>query len=584
METVFTEDVLVTAARAPMLAPEVPRGIIILSASEIEKAPADNLQDLLSYYSGIDIRKRGPEGVQADVSIRGGTFEQTLILLNGVRISDPQTAHNNLNIPVNLNDIEKIEILKGQASGLYGANALSGVINIITKKGKKSELAVNAAAGGFGFYSAGASLSEPISRLNNRLSFSREHSSGYRYNTDFTNSTISYNTSLLFSSGHADIFAGYTDREFGANGFYSDKYLNQRERIKTLFLTASADYNPGNLAVNPVFFWRSNKDNYLLDFTRPDFYNNLHTTNSYGSQIQLSYKTSSGTVTAGAEIGSDDINSNNLGIHNRSTGGFSAGYIFSGVKDFKIIASGYAYKYAGFGWKLCPGLDAGYNLSGDLNVYFSAGRSFRLPSFTEMYYSSPIQKGNALLHPEEAVSFETGIKSSDSRISFNAAAFFRKGNNFIDWVRSGADVPWHAENVAELTTRGIEAGIQLHRSFFESLPLNLISLNYTYIDADLVKSPLQSRYVLDHLRHQLNVMINHDMPLDILMSWSFRYENRFNQDQYFITDGKISRSLTNFDLYLQVSNIFNVNYTGTGGIPMPGRWFTGGIRYNLNNF
>lgn len=584
METIFTEDVLITAARAPMLAPEVPRGIIVLSAQEIENAPADNLQDLLAYYSGIDIRKRGPEGVQADISIRGGSFEQTLILLNGIRISDPQTGHNNLNIPVSLNDIEKIEILKGQASALYGANALSGVINIITKKGRNRGLSVNASAGGFGYYGAGASLSLPAGGFQNRISFLRDHSSGYRYNTGFTKTTASYSSTFFFNDGNAGIFAGYTDRDFGANGFYSDKYLNQKERIKTLFLAASADYNTGRLELSPKFYWRNNNDNYLLDFTRPDFYNNLHKTNSYGSELQISYKVPTGIFTAGIEFGRDQISSNNLGEHSRSKGGFSAGYVFSGIRDLKVIASGYAYKYAGFGWKFWPGLDVGYNLTGSTNVYISAGKSFRLPTFTEMYYSSPVQKGNTLLQPEQAFSFEAGIKSSASRISFNASAFFRKGNNFIDWIRSGSDLPWHAENIAELTTKGLDAGIQFRRELFNDLPLGLISINYTYIDADLKRQLNQSRYVLDHLRHQLNIIVDHDLPFEFLMNWSLRFENRFNQDKYFITDAKISKAIKDVDLYLQVSNVFDVNYTGTGGIPMPGRWFTGGVKYSLNQF
>ncbi|MGE5410295.1 MAG: TonB-dependent receptor, partial [Clostridiales bacterium] len=129
-ETIITDDVIVTAKKIPVLTLESVKNVLVISSEELQNVPAENIQDILGYCTGIDVKKRGPGGVQADISIRGGSFEQTLILIDGVKLSDPQTGHNSLNLPINMEDIERIEVLKGQASNIYGSNALSGVINI----------------------------------------------------------------------------------------------------------------------------------------------------------------------------------------------------------------------------------------------------------------------------------------------------------------------------------------------------------------------------------------------------------------------------------------------------------------------
>ncbi|MEI7812085.1 MAG: TonB-dependent receptor [Ignavibacteria bacterium] len=583
-ETIYTDEITITATKIPVSLSETPRSIIVLSPEEIKRAPVQNLQDLLSYYSGVDVKKRGPEGVQADISIRGGSFEQTLFLLDGIRISDSQTGHNNLNIPVNLEDVDRIEILKGQASGIYGPNALSGVINIITKKDWARNLSMNLSGGDFGYYRAGASIAYPIGDLSNRFSFSKAYSDGYRHNTSFSNTTFAYNSALRFNYGTAQISAGYNDKRFGANGFYSDKYPDQWERIKTLFVTSSARCNLGMLSINPKLYWRRNRDNYLLDYTRPDFYNNLHITNSYGIELQSVLETSTGSIMFGGEYGRDEIESNNLGNHERSKGGLSGEYILSAIKDLKIVAAAFAYNYDNFGWKFWPGIDAGYKLTQKLHIYSSIGKSFRVPNFTELYYNSPVQKGNVMLQPEEAVSVEAGLNYTASVISGSLAVFNRSGNNFIDWVRESSDKSWFSANIADITTKGFEAGISLHQDFFSITPINSLSLNYTFIESDMTRGTYQSKYILDHLKHQVVLNISHNMPVNMIMTWVMKYESRFNQNEYFIADAKLSLPYKSLSLFIEASNLFDKHYAGTSGIPMPGRWVMGGLNLNADTF
>ena len=99
------QDVIVTASRAPISFSDLTRSVIVIDSSDIKETPVNSIQDLLQYTSGVDIKQRGVDGVQADASIRGGTFEETLILIDGVKMSDPQTAHHNLNLPISLDNV-----------------------------------------------------------------------------------------------------------------------------------------------------------------------------------------------------------------------------------------------------------------------------------------------------------------------------------------------------------------------------------------------------------------------------------------------------------------------------------------------
>jgi len=580
--TIVVDEVVVTAGKVPVSLSEVPRSILVISNEEIINSPYKNLQDLLSSFSGIDVKKRGPEGVQADLSIRGGSFEQTLLLVDGIRINDPQTAHNNLNIPLNLENIERIEILKGQASGIYGANALSGVINIISKKNAYNKISANISGGSFGYYQGSLLMAAPFCGLSNSVSFSKTKSDGYRYNTNFDVITGYASSLYQFNSGNAAVSAGYTDKKFGANSFYSDKYPNQFEKIKTLLVAATVNYVFDGITVTPKLSWRNNKDYYLLDFNNPSIPANNHQTNSYGFDVQSVITTQFVDIAIGAEYSLDKIKSSNLGDHNRTKGGISAGLLFSPFAGLKIQAGGYAYSYNTFGVKFWPGLDVSYSLSQNISVYASGGKSFRIPSFTELYYTSKAQKGNVNLHPEEAVSVETGLNIHNSFYAFSLCGFFRNGTNLIDWIKNPNDSIWRSENISHVKTSGFDVSLTfLPDKISENFFIQKLKISYTYLNTDFEMKSFKSQYVLDQLKHQLVTELQHELPFTANMNWVFRYEDRFNQQDYFITDLKLSVPLSNSELYFEANNLFNIHYLDITGIPMPGRWLKAGVRHTF---
>ncbi len=311
-------EVVVTAGRTPISFADLTRSVIVITQKEIKEAPVHSVQGLLQYAAGVDLAQRGVDGVQGDVSIRGGSFEETLVLIDGVSVDDPQTGHHNLNLPVSLDDIQRIEILKGPGSSIYGANAFSGVINIITKKGRDKTLSLKLSGGQNSYYDGSIYGAYPIGIFNNHISFSRQKSNGFMYNTEFNISNFTYETSINSGESNVNLFFGYNDKKYGANSFYSVLFPNQWEHTTTKLLNIDGVFGKNAFSVSPKIYWRRNDDNYLLTYLQPSFYQNIHQTNIYGAQIQISFTSGLGTSSIGGEYNTDKIKSTNLGDHSRN--------------------------------------------------------------------------------------------------------------------------------------------------------------------------------------------------------------------------------------------------------------------------
>ncbi len=579
------DEITVTGSKAPTPFLELTRNVTLIKREDIKQLPVSSLPELLEYTLGVDIKQRGPQNVQSDLSIRGSSFEQTLILVDGIKISDSQTGHHNLNLPLSLNDIEKIEVLKGQGSSIHGANALAGVINIITKNSNERSLTLSSSYGSNGYYDTYLGFSQPLGILNNNISISKSHSNGYRFNTGYNNLNINYTPKIVFGANSISLFGGYQKKEFGANGFYSDKYPNQWEETKTVLSSVKGDFVFGNLFVSPKVSYRRHEDMYLLDHERPSFYKNVHKTDAYNFELELIYNSVFGSTALSIENGKDKINSTNLGNHNRNKTGFSLEQKVNVTNDLDISVGGCLYKYDKWGWKLWPSADIGYKLLTNFRIYGNIGNSFRLPTFTDLYYLSPAQVGNADLKPEEALSYEFGARYNTSIISVESSFFVRKGKNLIDWAKTNTTDVWHAQNIAELTTKGFEINSTISpKTLLSTLPITKVTLGYTFLDTDNSKINYISKYILDNLKHQAIISIVNELFLDIKQSWNLKYEYRLNSSDYFLMDTKLSKNFAFIDLAISVNNLLDRRYTDFTNLPMPGRWIIGEVKLNFNNF
>jgi len=594
IQRVDIEEVAVHANRLQIPFGRDSRNVEVLTAEDIRKLPARSLNEVLSFLNGVDVRQRGPFGAQADLGIDGGTFEQTLLLVNGAKVSDPQTAHHNMNLPVPLEAIERIEVLRGPAARIYGTNALTGAVNIITKTAEKTGVTAHVHAGsGFKkrseeakpglYYHSAALIGAAWARESHRhqLYYGREKSNGQRYNTASDNDRVYY-------QGNADIdgrnklewLGSYLHNAFGANGFYAAPGDRESEEIVSTFFgsIASRHQLTDRLYLSPRVSNRANQDDYRYfrhDLSRA---RSEHRNNALSAELNGRYRTAIGDLGLGWESRFEDIRSSNIGRHERKNHGFYAEFRTESIQNLTLNVGSYLNYNSRYGWQAYPGLDLGYDLSDRWTVVLNAGSSQRIPSFTDLYLDQrPGNVGNPDLLAENARQAEAAVKFRSDRLSGHVGYFHRTIHDFIDWVRSDAAEPYRPFNFDKNTLRGINGNlnyrIQAGQTTFD------LNAGYNFLRPSIRPAGgAESKYALENLKHQAKLLLSARRD-----GWALSIANRFNRRissdrPYFLSDVRLSRSFSVFTVYVDAQNLSDVTYVESAAVPMPGRWFSVGMR------
>lgn len=578
------------------------RNIYVLDQKAISALPCQSINELLSYVTGVDIRQRGPWGAQSDVSMDGGTFDQTLVMVNGIKISDPQTGHNMMNVPIPLDAIERIEVVRGPAARTYGINALNGAINIITKDPQTNFADVHLYTGSsfskdtsdnklYGGVGAQATFGYKGTKAQHLLSIGGDRSSGYRYNSSFGNNKSFYQaTYKLNSNDHVSVMGGYIYNKFGANGFYSAPGdVESEETVQTGIVGIDAQIQLTPIwTLKPRVSYRYNHDEYVYIRQKPEVYRNRHETHVASAELNNTIRTAIGTLGLGLEARNEIINSSNLGNWDRSHYGFFGEMDFSPIKRLRINIGAYANYSSPFGWSLLPGADIGYELCRDIKIFANAGAGQRLPTYTDWYYKGYENIGNPQLGPERAINLEAGIKQRAIHgLQLSSSVFVKRTYDFIDWVKDELTDPWQPRNFHTLYTKGFTftSMYQKHLGAPQQGLDFSARLSYTYlhsrIDHDAELGQAISRYALENLRHQIGAILNATYgPWGLTLAG--RYHERINYKSYFLLDGRASYSNGACSLYVDLSNLLDVQYIEAGAVPMPGRWASLGFRYRLS--
>jgi iron complex outermembrane receptor protein len=583
------DDVVISQNRLSAPLSENARNIQTIEREEINNIPATNIPELLQYMGAVDIRRRGVNGVQSDVGLRGSTFNQVLVLVNGVRMSDPQTGHHMMNLPVALEDVERIEVIKGPAARIYGMNAMAGAINIITKVQETEELKVTAGANLSAFETFGLNLTASLNNtvVDQSLSLSRQGSEGYRYNTDYNINTAFYQANIHTGAlMPVSIQAGFTEREFGANGFYANEaFIDQYEEVRTGFVSATTTIMAGDLIIKPRASWRTNKDDYVFLRQDPSFFMNNHRSNSYIGELHASYNSNIGVTGFGIDYAKETLMSNNLGERERDILGLFFEHRIKFMDDKLGITAGfYGNKVTDFDFKVYPGIDAYYKLNPNFNLFASANWSDRIPTYTNLYYSSRTEQGNENLIAESASAYEAGVKYNTSALNITMSIFLRNNSNLIDWYKDSTNQEkWQIRNFNEVNMSGIDLNSTVDLAQVFGIDHNIkANINYTYIDAKVIDNTeiAVSRYALDNLTQQLLVGVQFDILKDkINLNTNARYLDRVSLDDYALLDMRLNFIDTNFAAFVSVNNVTNQAYRETNLVPMPGRWFGVGMRF-----
>ena len=578
------DEVVVTETKINMPFSKKYRSIEIISESEIKESGAQNIIDLLQQYTGLDIRRRGAGGVQADLYIRGGGFDQTLLLVDGMKMDDSQTGHHTLNMLLPVELIKRIEIIKGPAARIFGQNAFNGAINIITKSARKtlnSQLNIsltNISGGSFDNLSSSVTASLSNNEYSALINYAQDKSDGYRYNTDYKTDNLFIKSNLSRSNPHTTIIASLSNRKFGANGFYaSPAAIDQYEETQTSLVGFYSTYRKGNLVIKPKVYWRRNQDEYIYIRNNPSIYRNLHKTNKIALQTDFNYYSKLGKTSFGIDLSNISITSNNLGDHSRFTTSVYIDHTIRLLKEKLILSPGLSISYfSDLSFHSFPGFDVGFDFSESFSVYGNFGKTYRIPTYTDLYYKDRTTIGNSELEPENATNSEFGFKFNSDKIVFKTAIFNRKSKNIIDYVKQNEDDLWQATNIGLLKTNGIESDILI------KLSRNInFKFGYAYINDDNYVSNIKfSRYSLNSLKHNFISRVSLKYSKKLTHNIIFRYSERSDLTNYRIVDTNISYKpfSNNAEFYLNLNNIFDQYYWETNLVPMPGKNFIIGYR------
>ncbi|MDR3094556.1 MAG: TonB-dependent receptor [Bacteroidales bacterium] len=621
-QTVHLEEVDVNAESAPDIFAQTGRTITQVSRTEIHRAPAQTLTDLLKYIPAVDLRQRGPYGSQADLSIRGSSFDQTLILLNGINLSDPQTGHYALNLPIDLESVERIEVLEGPASRIFGNNALGGAVNFITGTGKESSLNASLAAGQYGYYKLSlASTTHLKHNITHHTAISKMASDGYMKNTDFDQLNIFSQNKWENKDFPLDLQLGYSQKSLGANGFYAGKYPQQEEyeSLQTCFASLKGN-TTGKVKISPSLYWRRNYDHYVFMRHNPSASQNFHFTDVFGGEITASVESKIGKTNIGLLSRHEKIFSSNLGkeleiprdvkhdptevqyTHSDERTNFSL-YGEQNLRWGKWSASAGILlnhnNYTGSKINLYPGIDLACYPSSAWKLYGSVNRAMRLPTFTDLYYHGYANRGNPDLKPEQCLEYELGaallLKHSNIRVSY----FYRNTIDAIDWIWLPDESVWHTMNLHELQTQGISSGWTWDVQAFAGSRfwLRSVSVSYDYLLGSKANEDFISNYALDYLKHKFVFHLDHRIVGKLNANWKVAFQDRngnymkFNlndgtetatpYDAFWQIDLRVYYDTSRWNIFAEASNLTDQKHHDLGNLTLPGIWVRGGINIKI---
>lgn len=604
-KVVLSKQVQITSTRKPIGYSSEARVVRVLGRKQLEAIPASSVADLLSTVNGVDVRSRGTSGAQSDISIRGGSFDQVLVLLNGIPMNDPQTGHFSMNLPIDVHDIESIEILEGPGARSLGSNAFSGAVNIRTVNSGTSKAKISIGAAENNAFNGFASAFKNTSDATLYASASHRKDDGFTSNTNLDWYNFFANASASNDLGVVSAMAGHNSKEYGARNFYTYKFPEQYEKTQTTFAALKFMTN-GDVPVSGSAYWRRNRDRFQLFRNDQKKNVNYHQTDAFGVDLGTMLTSAIGTTSFGVGARLEKIMSNVLGTamsspipvpgedafytksDSRTVANLFAEHTFS-IGNLTATLGAMGLHNSVYGWKAYSGADFSFKLNDGLTAFASLNQSNRLPSFTDIYYSDRATKGNPDLVPEQSISAEIGAKMATDVVNCSISGFARSIDNMIDYVYNTADSLFHAANLAAMRVFGAEASMSFmpKQLWGERFPVSSVSVGYSYNFAEKAGENLTTRYSMDFLKHKTTLSIAHELAWGVAAAWNFSLQKRNgafdeavekvltgqkkNFDTILLTNLQLMYRFGNYEVNCSAQNLFDVRYYDYGNVELPGR-------------
>ena len=628
----------IKAGKLNIAADDLGSNITILSRKDIANIPVQTTAELLGYIEGVDLRQRGPNGVQADIQIQGGTFDQVLVLIDGVRLTDPQTGHHMLNLMVPPEAIERIEIIKGAAARRYGMNALSGVVNIVTlKTANPGVYATGYTGSGFNtdtttqntYNNKGLRLMAGLqgNGIQGWVSAGYDQGNGYRHNTDFRTFRSSVKLSSI-PTKETDVqlyfLGGIIHNAFGANGFYAapaDK--NSFETVNTQLGSVGAIKKLKTGQLEAKINARYNNDHYVFVRTNPALYQNFHNSTTFMPEITYNVSGEFWQMALGVEARKEWMESSNLGNHDRTFYGNYVDIATTPLRGVKVNFGMYRLYSKETGQIFYPGADILVALlrhkqlgRPKFNFFASWGTGQRLPTFTDLYYSGPSNLGNPNLLPESARTIEMGLRKTGRKIHAQAGIFRRTQQQMIDRIKDSLTSPWQPVNLMgdNFLIEGFECRVMGSKNINYASPfekLGLLSVRWTIGATQLRQLSFDaqrqgySQYAVNFLPKQYIASLHLQTKYGVQLTTQYRYSQRsatgFDAGSgYSMLDMRLVYGIKRkihlapmtylpdetpapikwpyqYSIWVNAQNLLNTQYKEIASVPLMPRWITFGI-------
>lgn len=604
---------------------------------QLTQSMVQDASELAQDLPGTDIRQRGIHGVQGDVSIRGGSPEQAGILLNGIPINDVQTGHHNLDIPIPAISLTQIQRYTPGTAQQSGINEYSGALNFQNLLSTNDKLRVWISGGQYKYLDASIAADFSTGKAKHHISTAWKSSDGYSENTDFKSFKSYLNSRIpLTNRIISNIQAGYLNKSFGAESFYTEKYPTQFEAVNSLFGNVNIQ-RKGVINISTNIYYRQHNDRFEL--FREDLYqrqntffvngtdtakyipgvfdnwnyykgHNFHKTVTTGYQFNARTATNFGGFHLGLNHKHESILSSVLGKTLTETIPVEDDskdiYKYKAIRDqinllgsfqsaefhkVRIGISSVLHYTKEYGYKNYSGARLHYKYNENISSWLAINQTMRLPSFTDLYYSGPTNKGNEFLKPESAVNYELGTYFHNGIFSIQNQTFFQKGKDIIDWIKYTEEDLYTSMNHTTLNTMGTEFAVSINTSNSKHLSswLNKVELNYTFINKTREEDNMISAYALDYVKQQLSIITKHKIGksgfgFDIALRYQERngtYTTSHKECEYSpwtIMDFSASYKHHSQLVFIECSNVFDKKVKDFGSIELPGRWFIMGLK------
>jgi outer membrane cobalamin receptor len=481
--------------------------------------------------------------------------------------------------------MDSIQVLQGAGSTLHGVDALSGVVDFLTAAPEHASLLMRAAAGSYGSNEESLIAGANRGRWSGRITGDRNFSTGFMTDRDYRNESASVEGWIGTRLGITDIVFAGSDHAFGANQFYGP--YNSWERTKGWFASIRQEFGSHAVA---AFGYRRHTDDFILLRTNPSIYENNHIDGSWQASLRHTVPISAPSLLLfGLEADGDSIDSHNysrgitsnaLGIHARNRG---AGYIDLDLRPARhrwSLSAGAREEIFSGGARaaFAPQLSGSLRVTDQLKLRASGGYGFRIPTYTDLYYSDPTTIGNPSLKPESAWTGDGGVDWAPStRIMLAVTGFYTRQHNAIDYVRASPAQKWQAVNLKGLRFSGVE-------STFTWIPTQSQTVRVAWTalhGAQSALNGLQSEYVFNYpvqnFHADWSIAFHHAFAITNAVQLAQRYK----QTVYPVWNVAVTHDSGKIRPYLRLTNLSNTGYQEITGVNMPSRTITGGLAFQL---